>query len=328
VPASTAFRQGGCGYLLPAASVVGIVAADHVRPLTAPVTGWAGTIAVHGGALPVLDAAALLGHGGPGRVVALVQVVGGPLGLAVEQISGREGMDDAPLIPLAGGPGIAGGVVDRDEVRLALAPDHLAALRRAAIGHDAAGQWAPQPVTWGSAPAPAGVKPTPPAGEAPRVGDPLLVLGDRLADDPERYLAVPLRDVRAVARTGALRPGLPGAPAIVGYRAWGRLPVPAVDLSALGITAPPPTPAPAASRQAGAYAILIAATVANQTLGIALLSAGARGVQRLERASRRGRRGHHAISMRGETAAVRVAVLGPSALVAATAQGCRDPSAP
>jgi chemotaxis signal transduction protein len=328
VPVYTGFRQGGWGYLLPAATVVGIVAVEHVRPLTAPVAGWAGTLAMRGGALPVLDAAALLGHGTPGRVIAIVQAMGGPLGLAVEQISGRQGLGDAPLVPLVGAPGIAAGVVHGDEVWLALAPDHLAALRRAAVGHDAAGQPAPQPVTWASVPMPGVAQPSPDISEAPRVGDPLLVLGDRAADDPDRYLALPLRDVRAVAHAGRLRPGLPGAPAIVGYRAWGRLPVPAVGLGALGITAPRSTSAPGAVRQADAYAVLLAVTIANQTLGIALLSAGARGVQRLERTSRQASGDHPTIIARGETAAVRVAVLGPNALAAAIDPRHRQASAP
>src|SRR5437868_1561543 len=75
-PTYTLFRQGGYGYLVPAAAVGGVVSAEHLRALAAPVAGWAGTLAMRGGALPVLDAAALFGQGGPGRVVVILRVAG------------------------------------------------------------------------------------------------------------------------------------------------------------------------------------------------------------------------------------------------------------
>src|SRR2546421_12475623 len=68
------FRQGGWGYLLPAQTLMSVLGSEYLRPLPAPVEGWSGTVAMQGGALPVLNAASLLGHGGAPSVVLLLRV--------------------------------------------------------------------------------------------------------------------------------------------------------------------------------------------------------------------------------------------------------------
>ncbi len=281
----TLFRQGGHAYLLPAASVLGVVGVEHLRSLPAPVSGWAGTLAVRRrdadgaeAAVPVLDAAALLGLGGATGAVLLLRTADGPLGLAVERVDGVHTLP-APPVPLGGAAGLVGAVAISDEVWLLLDAAHLGSLRRAAIGAEPDGRLAPRAVAWTATGAEvaapddvAGPPDLPPAGEA------VLVLVERAAFDRTASLAVPLRLVRGVSRVPALRPGPPGASGIVGYGAWGERVLPAVLPQMLGLAAPGPAPT---------YAVLVAFDEAGgsraRSQGIALLAAGVRGIQRLER---------------------------------------------
>jgi len=340
----TLFRQDGSGYLLPGAAVLGVIGIEHLRPLPTAVTGWAGTVTVRSRdsvdqashAVPVLDVAALLGHGGTASAVILLRLAGGPLGLAVERVAGLRPLAAGALRWLSGTPGLVGGLVQDDEVLLALAPEYLAALRRAALGTDAEGRRTPRPLAWtaaSDASASHGGAALARVAAAPRTGELLLVLAARLADDTTRNLAVPLRVVRAVAHAGALRPGPPGLPAVVGYRAWGQLPVAAVDLAQLGATP---------GERAPRYAVLVALGGARASFGAALLVDGVRGVQRLEQVrppadttstdvvvslgEAQGRRrgdsigigtGGAPLAALGQTAGVPVAVLSPERLAAA-----------
>jgi chemotaxis signal transduction protein len=333
----TLFRQDGSGYLLPGAAVLGVIGIEHLQPLPTAVAGWAGTVTVRSRdavaqaphAVPVLDVAALLGHGGAASAVILLRLAGGPLGIAVERVAGLRPLAAGAFRWLSGAPGVVGGLVQDDEVLLALAPEYLAALRRAAVGTDAQGRLTPRPLAWAAASrsgaAAAGVVATPRAGEL------LLVLAARLADDTTRNLAVPLRVVRAVAHAGTLRPGPPGLPAVVGYRPWGQLPVAAVDLAQLGATP---------GERAPRYAVLVALGGGRGSFGAALLVDGVRGVQRLDQVrppedatsadvivslgEAQGRRrgdsigiGGAPLAALGQTAGVPVAVLSPERLAAA-----------
>jgi len=333
------FRQGGHAYLLPASSVLGVVGAEHLRPLPAPVPGWAGTLAVRRrdadgaeAAVPALAAAALLGHGGPPGAVLLLRTTAGPLGLAVERVDRVHALP-APPVPLGGAAGLLGAVAAADEVWLLLDVAHLGELRRAAIGAEAGGTPAPRAVAWTAAPT-AGPPPAAVADAAPRAGEPVLVLAERAAFDPAASLAVPLALVRGVSRVPTLRPGPPGAAGVVGYGAWGERVLPAVLPRALGLSAPGP---------AAAYAVLVALDqvpgAPARSQGLALLVAGVRGIQRLERSrpaapaaspyvaalgETRGRRRADSIGVgavsataTAEGAAASVAVLSAAALAAA-----------
>src|SRR5712692_10433971 len=186
----TLFRQDGWGYLLPGAAVLGVIGIEHLQLLPTAVAGWAGTVSVRSRdaadqaphAVPVLDVAALLGHGGAANAVILLRLAGGPLGLAVERVEGLRPLPAGALRWLSGAPGVAGGLVQDEEVLLALAPEYLAALRRAAVGTDEAGRLTPRPLAWTAASgAPAQHDGAAPArgAAAPRAGELLLVLAGR-----------------------------------------------------------------------------------------------------------------------------------------------------
>src|SRR4051812_17580947 len=303
-------RRAGHASLLPATSVLGVVGAEHVRPLPAPVPGWAGMLAIQRrdgmvgeAAVPVLDASALLGHGGGAGAVLLLRTARGPLGLAVPQGDRIPGLPVRP-VPLGGAPGLAGALVAADGVWLLLDPAHLDPLRRAAVDLAADGRPQPRAVAWTAETAePAGEHPAgaavaaprrvgrparaaaPLATDLPQVGEPVLVIAERAAGDSSTNLALPLRLVRGVSRLPALRPGPPGAPGVVGYGAWGERVLPVVDPRALGVAVAGPAPA---------YAVLVvlepptvgtpaSAVPLTNTVGVALLVAGVRGIQRLER---------------------------------------------
>ncbi|HLI29271.1 MAG TPA: hypothetical protein VKZ60_19560 [Chloroflexota bacterium] len=311
-----AFRLGGCGYLVPAGYLLRVVDGAVLRPLPAPVVGWAGTVplrepmAAAGPVVPVLDAVALLGGEALARSVLVLRVPGGPLGLAVPA---PEGLRAAPerLVPVAGTPGLLGGAVQGDRVWFVLAPAYLAALWQAAVKSTTGGKVVPRPVHWLSAAA-AGGQPAATQRAAP--GDLLLVLGERLLDDPSHRLALLLRSAPGgrggellrgrpqVARCGELVAGPPSVPCVVGYRAWDWRVVPAVDLNALGAV------------EAGSdssYAVLLALDAAPAPpgiVGVALLTTRMQGIYPLRRVTAQGR-ADEPIAARGETAAGPVGVL-------------------
>lgn len=291
------FRLGDCGYLLPTRCLVSVLDAAALRPLPTPVPGWAGTVVLHvpargGGAeghvVPVLDAAALLRGETRPRSVLVLRASTGLLGLAVPAPEGLRA-PPGPVAPVAGAPGLAGGVASEGEVWLALAPEYLGALRQAVIAKTPAGRVVPRPATWLAAARP-GSRPT--AGQRAAVGDLLLVLGERLRADPSHLLALLLRSapdgqgselLRArpqVAYRGPLVAGPPGASCVVGYRAWGPRVVPAVDLAALGV-------APGDSSRAYAVLLGLAAPAGvrsevSAVVGVALLVPRLQGIARLE----------------------------------------------
>jgi chemotaxis signal transduction protein len=300
------FRQAGHAYLLPATSVLGVVSAEHIRPLSAPVAGWAGTLTVQrrdgaGGeaAVPVLDATALLGHGGAAGAVLLLRTAGGPLGLAVQQVDRVHGLP-GQAVPLGGAPGLAGALVTADGVWLLLDPAHLDSVRWGAVELAADGRLQPRAVAWTTEPVgptdgrAASAAPRRPgrapretallATDTPQVGEPVLVIAERAAADGSTNLALPLRLIRGVSRLPAIRPGPPGAPGVVGYGAWGERVLPVVDPRALGMatTGPAPTYAVLVVLEALAGGAPASAVPLTSTVGIALLVAGVRGIQRLE----------------------------------------------
>jgi hypothetical protein len=317
-----AFRLGGCGYLVPASCLLRVVDGAALQPLPTPVAGWAGTVALSGptpggAVVPVLDAAALLGGEESRRSVLVLGLAGGPLGLAVPA---PEGLRAAPerVVPVAGSPGLAGGLARGDTLWFALAPAYLAALRQAAIDRTPTGKAVPRPVGWLDAAAGAV---TPTATQRAAAGDLLLVLGERLLDDPSHRLALLLRSAPGgrggellrgrpqVARCGELVAGPPSVPCVVGYRAWDWRVVPAVDLNALG------------AAQAGSdssYAVLLALDAApapQGIVGVALLTTRMQGIYPLLRVTAQGR-ADEPIAARGETAAGPVGVLGYPHLLA------------
>src|SRR5262249_8070084 len=152
----------------------------------------------------------------------------GPLGLAIERLEQLRRLPDQALTPVIGAPGLAGGVVTPAEMLLALAPDHLAQLRQAAVSRGADRRSRPPALAWSAV----GTRPglARPRDHAFRRLEALLVLDERLPGETTRCLALPLRAVRSVVRAGTLRPGPPGAAPVAGYHVWGRHVVPAVEL--------------------------------------------------------------------------------------------------
>ena len=301
------FRQAGHAYLLPATSVLGVVGAEHVRPLPAPVAGWAGTLTVPrrdgaGGeaAVPVLDATALLGHGGAAGAVLLLRTASGPLGLAVQQVDRVHGLPGAarPARRRArpgrgarhGGRRMA--AAGSGSSRCRTPGGRRPGSRAAGCSH---GRWPGRPKQWG--------RPTVTRRARRRAGwdvrrgkrrcrlparrklaSRCLVIAERAASDRSTNLALPLRLIRGVSRLPTIRPSPPGAPGVVGYGAWGERVLPVVDPRALGVATDGPAPA---------YAVLVvlegpgvdvplSALPLTSTVGIALLVAGVRGIQRLE----------------------------------------------
>lgn len=307
------FRQSRWGYLLPAPTLISVLDRHHLQPLPVHVEGWAGTVAMRGGALPVLDAASLLGHGGAATVTLLLRVGStqtgwAPLGLAVQRLDGLQAIPAESVTPLALGTGLAGGVDAGGQVFLALDPAHLGQLRRAAVALDPAGQPIPQSVAWSWR---ADMLPTPTAAEGQRFRDslrtsePVLLLEDHLVDRPTHALAVPLRFIREVRRATEVRPGPPTARSIAGYVGWQRHVVPVIDLgrSVLGAYAKPP-----------AYEVLLA--LEGGRIAIALQVGNVRNVQYLSGVDLTPTVLGSLVVL-GETATQPIALLNPDALIAA-----------
>jgi chemotaxis signal transduction protein len=229
------FTQDGWGYLLPAHALVAVVGAEHIRPLRSPTVGWAGTLSIRGGVVPVLDVAELLGHGGPVGGVLLLRLPSGPLGLAVERL---EGIDPLPYTGLQAVPGVvgtSGGLATSRDVPLALSLDHLDALRQLAVAPGSDGPRRTPEIRW-ELPQRPHTAAAASAGSNLRVGDPLVVLGDRWISDDRCSLALPLRSVRVVARINTVRPVPPGCPALVGLGAWGPRALPLLSLAGLELS--------------------------------------------------------------------------------------------
>ena len=259
------FTQAGWSYLLPAYALIAAVSAEHVRPLRQRAPGWAGTLTVRGGMVPVLDGAELLGDGEAPMGVLLLRLPSGPLGIAVERLEGIDPLPYPGLLPVPGVLGVSGGLAAARDIPLALSLDYLDALRRIAVAPSADGAHRVPKLSWRT---PQQQHSSEIAGpiETFRIGDPVVVLGERWQSDERFNLALPLTAVRVVARISLLRPVPPSKPGLVGLGAWGPRALPLLSLSGLDLVA--------TSSAQSQLAIVL-------TNGIAILANGIRGAQGL-----------------------------------------------
>jgi len=165
----------------------------------------------------------------------LLRLPSGPLGLAVERLDALDPLPYTGIGTIIGAVGIEAGLATASDVSLAISERHLDRLRQRATADQMSGRREPRPVTWGEGAITSLASTEAEPVESLRIGEPLIVLADRLLEDARRSLALPLSSVRAVARAAATRPGPPGITGVVGFGAWGQRAIPCVSPQALGV---------------------------------------------------------------------------------------------